>query len=327
MRWGGLLALVLCVGATMTHALAQGTGVSDYPSRGITLVMPLAAASAGDVLGRLVASKMATDLGRHIVSENVTGASGAIGIDRVLRAAPDGYTILGSGDNQLIYAPLFNRNFKFDPRADLAPITQLAVLDWALVANPAFPARTVGELVALAKQKPAAIDFGSGGIGSAQQIAMELLMAHYGIKLTHVPYRGVTPALNDVVAGVVPLMFTAVSVAAPFLPDGKLRVLATTGRQRSTLLPDVPTVAESGVAGYQFKTWMALLAPKDTPATIVDRLHRSAVVAVKDPALRPQLSAQGFVPVGNAPAEFKAELDGDYERIAKVIREANISPN
>ncbi len=201
------------------------------------------------------------------------------------------------------------------------------MLDWALVANPAFPARTVGELVALAKQKPAAIDFGSGGIGSAQQIAMELLMAHYGIKLTHVPYRGVTPALNDVVAGVVPLMFTAVSVAAPFLPDGKLRVLATTGQQRSTLLPDVPTIAESGVAGYEFKTWMALLAPKDTPASIVDRLHRSAVTAVKDPALRPQLSAQGFVPVGNAPAEFKAELDGDYDRIAKVIREANISPN
>ncbi len=324
---GGLLALVVCVGTVMNPALAQGPGASDYPSRGITLVMPLAAASAGDVLGRLVASKMATDLGRHIVAENVTGASGAIGIDRVLRAPPDGYTILGTGDNQLIYAPLFNKSSKFDPRSDLAPITQLAMLDWALVAHPAFPAKTIGELVALAKQKPAAIDFASGGVGSAQQIAMELLMAHYGIKLTHVPYRGVTPALNDVVAGVVPLIFTAVSVATPFLPDGKLRVLATTGRQRSTLLPNVPTVAESGVAGYEFKTWMALLAPKDTPASIVERLHRSAVTAVQDPGLRPQLSAQGFLPVGNSPAEFKAELDGDYDRIAKVIREANIAPN
>jgi tripartite-type tricarboxylate transporter receptor subunit TctC len=327
MRLGGLLALVVCVGAAMNHALAQGTGSSDYPSRGITLVMPLAAASAGDVLGRLVASKMASDLGRHIVAENVTGASGAIGIDRVLRAAPDGYTILGTGDNQLIYAPLFNKSSKFDPRSDLAPITQLAMLEWALVAHPAFPAKTIGELVALAKQKPAAIDFASGGVGSAQQIAMELLMAHYGIKLTHVPYRGVTPALNDVVAGVVPLIFTAVSVATPFLPDGKLRVLATTGRQRSTLLPNVPTVAESGVAGYEFKTWMGLLAPKDTPAAIIERLHRSAATAVKDAALGPQLSTQGFVPVGSSPAEFKAELDGDYDRIAKVIREANIAPN
>ena len=184
---GGLLALVVCVGTVMNPALAQGPGASDYPSRGITLVMPLAAASAGDVLGRLVASKMATDLGRHIVAENVTGASGAIGIDRVLRAPPDGYTILGTGDNQLIYAPLFNKSSKFDPRSDLAPITQLAMLDWALVAHPAFPAKTIGELVALAKQKPAAIDFASGGVGSAQQIAMELLMAHYGIKLTTCP--------------------------------------------------------------------------------------------------------------------------------------------
>jgi tripartite-type tricarboxylate transporter receptor subunit TctC len=325
MRLGrSVLALAIC-GAVIGPAAGQGT--ADYPSRGITLVMPLAAASAGDVLGRLVGAKMAADLGRHIVSENVTGASGAIGIERVLRAAPDGYTLLGTGDNQLIYAPLFNKSSKFDPRKDLAPITQLAVLDWALVAHPAFPAKTIGELVALAKGKPGEINFASGGIGSAQQIAMELLTTRSGIRLTHVPYRGVTPALNDVVAGVVPVMFTAVSVAAPYIPDGKLRVLATTGRQRSTLLPDVPTVAESGIAGYEFKTWMALLAPKDTPAAIIDRLHRSAAAAVKDPSLRPQLAAQGFVAVGNSPAEFQAELASDYQRIADVIREANIAPN
>jgi tripartite-type tricarboxylate transporter receptor subunit TctC len=326
MRLGaGFIALAVCGGMTMGPAFGQGT--SDYPLRGITMVMPLAAGSAGDVLGRLVGAKMTADLGRHIVCENVAGASGALGIERVLRAAPDGYTLLGTGDNQLIYAPLFNKNAKFDPRNDLAPITQLAVLDWALVANPAFPAKTIGELVALAKPKPGEINFASGGVGSAQQIAMELLMARSGIKLTHVPYRGVTPALNDVVAGVVPVMFTAVSVAAPYIPDGKLRVLATTGRQRSTLLPDVPTVAEAGLEGYDFKTWMALLAPKDTPAAIIDRLHRAAVTAVKDPSLRPQMAAGGFVPVGNSPAEFKAELASDYERIAKVIRDAGIAPN
>jgi tripartite-type tricarboxylate transporter receptor subunit TctC len=318
-----VLALAIC-GAVIGPAAGQGT--ADYPSRGITLVMPLAAASAGDVLGRLVGAKMAADLGRHIVSENVTGASGAIGIERVLRAAPDGYTLLGTGDNQLIYAPLFNKSSKFDPRKDLAPITQLAVLDWALVAHPAFPAKTIGELVALAKGRPGEINFASGGIGSAQQIAMELLTTRSGIRLTHLPYRGVTPALNDVVAGVVPVMFTAVSVAAPYIPDGKLRVLATTGRQRSTLLPDGPTVAEAGIAGYEFKTWMALLAPKETPAAIIERLNRSAVTAVRDPSLRPQLAAQGFVPVGNSPAEFQAELASDSERIADVIRAANIAP-
>jgi tripartite-type tricarboxylate transporter receptor subunit TctC len=320
---GGILALAFCV----TASAALGQGAADYPSRGITMVMPLAAGSAGDVLGRIVGAKMAADLGKHIVSENVTGASGAIGIERVLRAPPDGYTLLGTGDNQLIYAPLFNKSAKFDPRSDLAPITQLAVLDWALVAHPAFPAKTIGELVALAKAKPGEINFASGGVGSAQQIAMELMMARSGIKLTHVPYRGVTPALNDVVAGVVPLIFTAVSVAAPYLPDGKLRVLATTGRERSTLLPDVPTVAEAGLAGFDFKTWMALLAPKDTPTPIIERLYRSAATAVKDASLAPQMAAGGFVPVGTSPAEFKAELARDYERIANVIRDAGIAPN
>jgi tripartite-type tricarboxylate transporter receptor subunit TctC len=156
---------------------------------------------------------------------------------------------------------------------------------------------------------------------------MELLMARSGIKLTHVSYRGVTPALNDVVAGIVPVMFTAVAVATPFIPDGKLRVLATTGRQRSPLLPEVPTVAESGLDGYDFKTWMALLAPKETPSPIIDRLYRSAAIAVKDASLTPQMAAQGFVPVGNSPAAFKAELARDYERIAKVIHDAGIAPN
>jgi tripartite-type tricarboxylate transporter receptor subunit TctC len=266
-------------------------------------------------------------LGQAFVMESRPGAGGNIATDAVVRAAPDGYTLLGTGDNQLIYAPLFNKSARFDPRADLAPITQLAVLDWALVANPAFPAKSIGELIALAREKPGVINFASGGVGSAQQIAMELLMARSHIKLTHVPYRGVTPALNDVVAGVVPLIFTAVSVAAPYLPDGKLRVLATTGRQRSTLLPDVPTVAESGIAGFAFTTWMGLLAPKDTPTAIVARLNRSAAAAVQDVTLRPQMTAGGFVPVGNSPAEFKAVLADDYARIAEVIREAGIAPN
>jgi tripartite-type tricarboxylate transporter receptor subunit TctC len=328
MRLGGaVVVLAVCACMTISPAAAQETNAADYPSRGITMVMPLAAGSAGDVLGRLVGAKMALDLGRPIVSENVTGASGAIGIERVLRAAPDGYTLLGTGDNQLIYAPLFNKSARFDPRTDLAPITQLAVLDWALVANPAFPAKTISELTALAKARPGVINFASGGVGSAQQIAMELLMARSHIKLTHVPYRGVTPALNDVVAGVVPLIFTAVSVAVPYLPDGKLRVLATTGRQRSTLLPDVPTVAESGIAGFEFTTWMGLLAPKGTPTAIVERLNRSAATAVKDAALRPQMAAGGFAPVGNSPAEFKAVLASDYQRIADVVREAGIAPN
>src|SRR5215468_6731567 len=162
MRPGGaVIMLAVCTTAMTDPALAQGSSAADYPSRGITLVMPLAAGSAGDVLGRLVGAKMAAEFGKPVVSENVTGAAGAIGIERVLRAPPDGYTLLGTGDNQLIYAPLFNKNAKFDPRNDLAPITQLAMLDWALVAHPAFAAKSVAELVALAKAKPGDINFAS----------------------------------------------------------------------------------------------------------------------------------------------------------------------
>jgi tripartite-type tricarboxylate transporter receptor subunit TctC len=307
--------------------LAQAQTSTDYPTRAITVVMPTAPGSAGDVLVRIVTNKMAADLGRTFVAENVTGAAGALGVNRAQRAAPDGYTLLGTGDNQLIYAPLFNRSAKFDARTDFEPITQVATLDWALVANPKFPAKTVQDLIKLAKEKPGEINFASGGVGTAQQIAMELLMARTGIKLTHVPYRGVTPGLNDVVAGVVPLMFTAVSVATPFLPNGHLRVIATTGRKRSSLLPDVPTMAEAGIEGFEFDTWVGLLAPKGTPTPIVARLHDAAAAALKDPTVRERLAAGGFSPVGSTPAAFAATLASDWGRISDIIQTAGITPN
>jgi tripartite-type tricarboxylate transporter receptor subunit TctC len=315
---------VMVASLAATPSIAQQGDVSAYPTRPVTLVMPLAAGSAGDVIGRVVANKMSADLGKPVVNENVTGASGAIGIERVLRAPPDGYTLLGTGDNQLIYAPLFNQDAKFDVLKDFAPITQLAILDWALVANPKLPATTIAELIKLAKEKPGVINFASGGVGSAQQIAMELLMARTGIKLMHVPYRGVTPGLNDVVSGQVQLMFTAVSVAAPFLPDGRLQVIATTGLERSPLLPQVPTIAASGVEGFEFRTWMGLLAHAKTPPAIIARLNASATKAVTDPSIRPQFSAGGFVPVGNSPAQFMTVLERDYRRIGDIMRSSGV---
>ena len=328
-RINGAFALALGLGLAAVLPASQSLGqtADDYPSRNVTIVMPLAAGSAGDVLGRLVGNLMTAALGRPFVIENVTGASGQIGIDRVNRAEPDGYTLLGSGDNQLIYTPLFNKRSTFDPLNDFAPITQLAVLDWALVVNPAVPAETVAELIALAKAKPGQLNFSSGGVGSAQQIAMELFMAKTGTKLTHIPYRGVTPALNDVVAGVVPVMFTAVSVAAPFLGSGRLRVLATSGDTRSKLLPAIPTLIEAGVEGFRFDTWVGLLAPGKTPPAIVDRLQQAAAAAVTNPSVQPQMAAGGFTPVGNSPAQFKATIARDYERIGAVMKSAGIDGN
>jgi len=321
-----IVATAAIMAFAATPVAGQQPDGAAYPTRPISLIMPLAVGSAGDVLGRVVAAKMSIDLGKPVVNENITGASGVIGIERMLRAPPDGYTLLGTGDNQLIYAPLFNKESRFHALKDFQPITQLAVLDWVLVANPGFPARTIAELVALAKEKPGAINFASGGLGSAQQIAMELLMARTGIKLTHVPYRGVTPGLTDVASGQVQLMFTAVSVAAPFLPDGRLRIIATAGLERSPLLPDVPTIAESGVEGFEFRTWMGLLAQSGTPPEVVKRLRAAASAAIKDPSIRSQLDAGGFVPVGNTPDEFRAVLERDYHRIAEIMRSAGIAP-
>lgn len=318
-----LFATAVGVGLAAATAFAQAPE-SDYPSRPITMIVPLAAGSAADIVARLVGAKMSADLGRQIVIENAPGAAGLVGIERAIKAAPDGYTIIGVSDSVLTMVPQLNPNARFDPRKDLTAITQLAIIDWVLVANPSFPAKTVPELLALAKAKPGQIDFSSGGNASPQHVAMESFKARTGINLTHVPYRGATAALTDVVAGVVPVMFTAVSVAHPFLVDGKLHAIATGGAKRSELLPNVPTVSEAGVSGFAFETWMSLMAPLNVPKPIADRLHASALKAVNDPEIRAKLLAVGLVPLGNSSEEFSANLARDYAKMGEIIRAAGM---
>lgn len=310
----------LCVLAQ--SALAQGA--ADYPSRPIQMIIPLAAGSAGDVALRIVAAKMSGDLGKQIVIDNQPGAAGAIGAERATRAAPDGYTIVGISDSVLTSVPLLNKNARFDPLKDFAPVSQIVTNEWVLVAHPSFAAKTVQELIELAKAKPDQIDFSSGGNGSPQQMAMELFKARTGVRLVHVPYRGATGALTDVVAGTVPLMFTAIAVAQPFLKDGKLRALATGGPRRSDLLPDVPTAAEAGVAGFEWSTWTSIMAPANTPAEIIARLNTTALAALKDAEVRDKLLALGVVPNGNSPDAFRANLARDYAKMAEIIKAAGI---
>jgi tripartite-type tricarboxylate transporter receptor subunit TctC len=316
--------IALAVGLVAAPVSAQAPADPAYPSRSITMIVPLAAGSAADIVARLVATKMSADLGRQIVIENAAGASGLVGIERGIKAPPDGYTIVGVSDSVLTMVPQLNPNAKFNPHRDLTPITQLATIDWVLVAHPSFAAKTVPDLLAMARAKPGTIDFSSGGNASPQHVAMEAFKARTGINLTHVPYRGATAALTDVVAGVVPVMFTAVSVAHPFLVEGKLHALATAGRKRSELLPNVPTVAEAGVEGFEFETWMSLMAPANLPRPIADKLHASAVKAVGDAEIRTKLLAVGLVPLGNSADAFAANLARDYAKTGEIIRAADM---
>jgi tripartite-type tricarboxylate transporter receptor subunit TctC len=301
---------------------ARGQGA--FPSRPVTMLVPLAAGSAGDIAARLVGQRMAVELGHPIVVENVPGASGLIGVERGARAAPDGHTIIGVGDSGLTMAPQLNPNARLNPLTDLAPITQLCTIEWALVVHPAFEARSVEQFVARAKARPGQINFASGGIAGPQHVAMEAFRHRVGIELSHVPYRGATQALTDVVAGVVPVMFTATSVAVPFLRNGQLRALATAGARRSDLLADVPTLIEAGVSEFTYETWMALLAPAQTPRAAIDRLHAAAVVALRDREIASRLTAVGLSPLGNTPDEFRAALARDYARMGDLIRVAGI---
>ncbi len=295
-----------------------------YPDRPIRFLIPLAAGSAVDVVARLVAEKMGEILGQRVFVENEPGAAGLIGMRAGARAAPDGYTVLAINDSVVTMLPNMKSDAGYDPFADFAAVTQLVGIKWVLVANPAFPPKTVAELVALAKAKPGSIDYASGGFGSPQHVVAEMFARAADIRMNHVPYRGVTPAVNEVLAGHVPLMFTALSTVAQFLPEKKLRVLAATGEQRIAQLPDVPTLAESGLPGFSFGTWAALLVPAKTPPAIVVKLNEVAVTALGAPALHARLVELGYDTIGNSPAAFSAVMRGEYQRTGDLVRAASI---
>ena len=241
-----------------------------------------------------------------------------------MRATPDGYTILAVNDSVVTVLPNMRDDAGYDPRKDFTPIVQLVRIHWALVTSPAFPATTAQQFIAVAKAKPGSIDFASGGQGSPQQIAMELLMRAADIKLVHVPFRGATPALNEVVAGHVPVMFTALPTPLPFMADHKLNVLAVADLKRLPTLPDIPTLAESGVPGFQFLAWGALLAPPGTPAPVVAKLNQAAVAALADPVIHKRLVDLGYEVVGGSPDELKALVAQDYAQKKELLHAANI---
>lgn len=315
---GLLFAAGLAVAADA--ALAQ----SGWPSKPIQVIVPLQVGSAADVATRVVLAKMGENMKQTFIIENQAGVSGLLGAERVARAAPDGYTLGGITDSVLNYAVNLSDKVNFDPLKDFAPISQMANISWVLVINSAFPVKNLADLVSKARAQPGKIDYATGGTGSPHHIAMELFASSAGVSFAHVPYKGATQATTDVAGGQVPMMFSAVSVALPFIKDGKLRALAQPNDKRSSLLPDVPTFAEAGVKEFRFSTWLGLYAPKGTPADIVNRLNAEVAKAVADPGVKERLVGLGLDPVASTPAELGTLTRDGYARVGQAIRNAGI---
>jgi len=313
----GLLAL-LFVGSPAAQ--------SNYPEKSIRLVVGFPPGSSADIVARLLGQKLTEALGKPLVVENVAGAAGNIAAERVARAAPDGYTLALAHNAQIIINPSLYK-LPFDPVRDFAPISQVYVSPNILVVHNAVTAKSVQELLALARAQPGGLTFASGGGGSAPHLAGELLKSMAGIDIRHIPYKGVVAAIPDLVGGRVTMMFSPIAAVLPLVRDGKLRALAVTSLKRSPALPELPTVDESGVRGFEATLWGGLLAPTGTPATIVRKLHLETAKALAQPDVRAKFADLGLETIGNSPDEFAAVIKSEIPQWAKVINESGIKPD
>ena len=311
----------LLAGAALVCALP--CTAQQYPSKPILAVMPLQAGSAVDVMIRIVAQKMGENLGQQIVIENQPGAAGSIGAERVKRAPPDGYTVGVLNDSILTMIPNI-RQVAYDPVKDFAPVGVVAAITWVMVVNNDLPVKTVPEFIALAKSRPGKLDYSSGGNGSPQHVAMEAFKAATGLDLVHIPYRGATAAAVEVMSNRVQAHFSAVSIVQPYIKDGRMRALGVPSAARSPLLPDVPTVSEAGVPGFEWRTWASFVLPLATPQPIVERLNAEMVKAVNTPEVREKLIAQGLEPIGSKPETVTQWTRDGLKRMHDIVQRAKI---
>jgi tripartite-type tricarboxylate transporter receptor subunit TctC len=296
---------------------------STYPNKPIRMIVPLAA-GAVDVAARIVAQKMSQTLGQTVLVENLPGAAGVTGADRLAKAAPDGYTIGGFNDSVMTMVPALQARLPWDIERDFTPISLVATVEWGLVANPASPINSARDLIAAARAQAGKLDYGSGGIGSPQHIAMALFANEAGVEMNHVPYKGATQAAIGVAGGEVPVAFQGLATVNPLIKGNKLKLLAVSTPRRMSQFADVPTVSESGLAGFEFNSWFAVLAPAGTPADIVTRLNTEISAALADPAVRDQLIAQGLTPRGSSAAELGRATKAQLAKYSALIKKAGI---
>lgn len=291
---------------------------ADYPSKPIRLVVPFAAGGTSDHFGRLVGKVIAERLGVPVIVDNRVGAGGNIGSDAVAKADPDGYTLLLGGAGHLVVGPALYTNFPFDPARDLVPVTLVATAMNMLTLHPSVPARNLAEFVEYAKAHPGKLNYASGGTGGLIHLAAEMLSADAGIKMNHIPYKGSALAHTDLLSGRVQVMFDNLPNVLPYVRSGQLRALAVTGRQRSPLAPDVPTIAEQGYPDYEVVVWWGVLAPRGTPPAIVDKLNREIHAGLGE--LREQIAGYGGQLAASTPDEFAQLIRTELRRWAKVVK-------
>ncbi len=322
-------ATKMAVAAAMLACLPLQSALADesYPNKPVRIIVGLAPGGMNDIVARLISDNLAARLGHAVVVENKPGAGGTLGAGYVAKGPADGYTIfLGAISNMAIAASQF-KNLPYDPVKDFQPITQLAYSSNILVASPSAPQyASVKDVINAGKKDPSKMPYATAGLGTSPHMAGELFNLLAGVKLSNVPYKGDGPALVDVAAGQVPLSFPALPAAIGLIKGGKLKPIAVTSRQRAPMLPDVPTIAESGVPGYDMSPWVGLFAPAATPKDIVMKLNREVAAVLKMPAVRDRMAELALVPVGDSPSEFAAFHKGEVEKWAKVYKAAGLQP-
>jgi tripartite-type tricarboxylate transporter receptor subunit TctC len=297
----------------------------SWPAKPVRFVVPFPPGGSTDVAARSLADKLSAALGQPVIVDNRAGANGAIGTNEVARAAPDGYTILFAAD-PVTTLQFVVKNLGFDPLRDFAPVTQVTTQPLALAVHPSVPARTVREFIAYAKANPGKLSFCHSGTGSGQHLSGELLKTMAGIDMVHVPYKGGGPAVQDLVAGQVPVGMLGSTPLIPHHKSGRIRILAFTSLERFPLLPEIPTLHESGLAGFETAQWLGLLAPRGTRDEVVQRLYLETAKVLALPEVRERLMQAALQPVGSKPAEFAAVMRADIERWGKLARELGIEP-
>jgi len=309
-----LTALIAAVSAGAAPAAAQ-----TYPSRPITLVVPFPPGGSATIIARIIADKMSEGLGQQIVIDNRGGAGGSIAARQVAKSAPDGATLLLAFTGTLAVSPLIFANVGYDPRKDFAGIGLIGMAPSVLAVNPSVPARSVADLIGIAKAEPGKIQYGSPGIGTTNHLAGELLAAMTGIKITHIPYKGTGPAITDLLGGHIAMMFAPIPAAHGNVSAGALRALGVTSLKRSSLWPDIPTVAETGLPGFEVVQRSTLLAPAGTPRTIIERLNKELNAVLATDEVRRRLAVEGGEPVPGAPEEYAADIDREEMRWSKLV--------